>query len=244
MTLPSPGTLHDRARQDSPASVPRLTKDVCRELAAPFSHPWDRRYCYWKLRTDPLYPAVARALLEADDGTTPLLDIGCGLGLFASYLKAAGFLSPVLGMDSDGRKIRMASQAAQRWGAQKVEFRQADVRETLPAFRGHVTILDVLQYLDAEEERTLLQTAADSVPADGLLVIRTGLADAGWRFRLTQLVDRLAQGCFWIKAPPVRYPRKTELEATLLEAGLQGDFRPLWGRTPFNNYLGVFRRVP
>ena len=87
-------------------SLPRPSKAQCRELAEAFPGRWNSGYAYSKLRTDPLYPAAASALLEADDGETPLLDIGCGLGIFAHYLRQAGFQAPIEGIDYDARKIR------------------------------------------------------------------------------------------------------------------------------------------
>ena len=47
-----------------------------------------------------------------------------------------------------------------------------------------------------------------------------------------------------MKSPPTQYPRKEEIESLLAAAGLQGSLQPLWGRTPFNNWLGVFHRPP
>jgi len=61
---------------------------------------------------------------------------------------------------------------------------------------------------------------------------------------LSGLLDRMATWLGWMKAPPVTFPRHEELCQVLAEAGLSGSFEPLWGRTPFNNWLGVFRRVP
>ncbi len=223
-----------------------LTKGQCRRLARPFGHRWDREYSYWKLRTDPLYPSVARALLEVDDGQTGVLDIGCGLGLFACYLREAGFRGPILGIDYDERKIRAAQErlAVSKDASADLRFVHGDVRETLPTFHGHVTILDVLQYLESNQQQDLLRLVTASLAPGGCLVIRSGLAQNGWRFRVTRLADWFAHGCLWMKGRPVSYPEKGALEATLGEAGLVGGFRPLWGRTPFNNYLGVFHRRP
>lgn len=231
----------DRSNQ-AKELLPRLTKAQCRALAKPFSQPWNRRYCYWKLRTDPVYPAAAAALLAIDDGVTRVLDVGCGLGLFARYLKAAGFRAPVIGVDYDGRKIRGAQQGSSGTHAADLQFAQADVRETLPRFRGHLTILDVLQYLDEDQRRLMLEAAVGSLAPRACLIIRSGLAERSWRFGVTRLADLFAHRCFWMKGPPVSYPDKAMLEDLLHRAGLQGRFEPLWGRTPFNNYLGVFRR--
>ena len=41
---------------------------------------------------------------------------------------------------------------------------------------------------------------------------------------------------------PKRYPTRAELESRLGAAGLRVDFRPLYGNTPFNNWLVVAER--
>lgn len=221
-----------------------MNKKACRALADAFPGRWNREYCYWKLRTDPLYPAASAALLESDNGTTPLLDIGCGVGLFARYLRQAGFRAPIQGFDYDARKIRAAKAISERDDGEALEFHEGDVREALPSFTGHLSILDVLQYLTETQQQALLQQTAASVAPGGCLIIRSGLAEPTWRFRVTRVADWFAHGCFWMKGRPVTYPNKEGTEQLVREAGLDGSFAPLWGKTPFNNYLGVFRRAP
>ena len=43
---------------------------------------------------------------------------------------------------------------------------------------------------------------------------------------------------------PMEQPSAQELRATLQRHGLQAEFKPLWGRTPFNNWLVIARRAP
>ncbi|MEM7387048.1 MAG: class I SAM-dependent methyltransferase, partial [Verrucomicrobiota bacterium] len=77
-----------------------LTAVECQDLARSFSKPWYRHYSASKLKTDPLYRGVAGAL-KAGDPTLPLLDIGCGIGLLAFYLRRCGMNAPVHGVDYD-----------------------------------------------------------------------------------------------------------------------------------------------
>jgi hypothetical protein len=46
----------------------------------------------------------------------------------------------------------------------------------------------------------------------------------------------------WMNTGPRRYPARDELEALLAQEGLTTRFQPLWGRTPFNNWLVVASR--
>lgn len=191
-----------------------------------------------KLASDPLYPAVHEALR---DTSLPLLDVGCGMGVLAFYLRQRGWIHPLTGLDFDARKIDTARALAPEFPPLG-EFLHGDACTVLPAHHGSVTILDILQFFAAEDRNTLLENCAARVAPGGQLVIRISLMDDSWRFRITRLVDRMAKLVNWMQSPPVHYPRSGEVESILTRAGLQGSFRPLWGHTPFNSWLGVFHR--
>ena len=74
------------------------------------------------------------------------------------------------------------------------------------------------------------------------LVIRSGLHDDNARGQATRMVDRLANAIGWMRSGPLRYPTREWFERKLADAGLAADFRPLHGRTPFNNWLIVATR--
>ncbi len=209
-------------------------------FARAFPGPHARWYVTGKVASDPLYPAVRRAL----EGTAaPLLDIGCGMGVLSFYLRAQGFLHPIHGMDYDFRKIDVAQQVLQNSAAENLSFSHGDAREGLPPHQGSVTILDILQYFPSEEQARLLSAAASRIRPDGVLVIRSGLDSPGWRFQLTRWCDGMANRLRWMQGLPVHYPTAESLTATLTAAGLTGTLQPLHGHTPFNNWLAVFRRA-
>ena len=200
---------------------------------------WNPRYyARCKFATDPLYDAVFTALAGT---TAPLLDIGCGMGLCSFYLRESGCNFPMRGIDFDASKIAIAQKVAAAH-APDLLFETTDARAGLPAHSGSVTILDILQYMDAAAQSALIREAAARISVGGKLVIRTGMKAPGWRFQITRLVDWFAVCCFWMKSKPIRYPRPETLTATLESCGLRGTIRPLWGRTPFNNWLAVFER--
>ncbi len=133
------------------------------KLAARFGSRWHRHYVKSKLRTDPLYEAV---FAELRDETRPLLDLGCGLGLLAFYLRECGLEFPILGIDYDQRKIADAARLADAQrapGKERLEFRVGDARDGIPDFQGNVTILDILQFFNPEEQGLLLANAAACV---------------------------------------------------------------------------------
>jgi 2-polyprenyl-3-methyl-5-hydroxy-6-metoxy-1,4-benzoquinol methylase len=215
--------------------------DPCHQaIAALFDGHWDRHYSASKLRTDPLYQALARDLR---DSQLPLLDIGCGIGLSAFYLRAHGMEFPIHGLDYDARKIRSANRAASASGLSGITFAQHDARGGLPEHDGNVCILDILQFFTPPEQETLLRSAASRVPPGGLLLIRSGMRDDSWRFKITVAGDLLAKATLWMKAPPTHYPSRADFERVLTEFG-ELEITPLWGKTPFNNHWIRLRRTP
>ena len=202
-----------------------------------------RRYHYYyvrgKLASDPLYPGVVAALRGCD---APLLDLGCGIGLLAHALRADGQAMAYAGVDFDTGKIAVANTAAERARLADVAFASCDLLRERPPHRGSVALLDVLQYLpDAVQERVLDDAIAMLEPG-ARLAIRSGLHDDNARGRTTRMVDRLANAIGWMRSAPLRYPTRDWFERKLADAGLAADFRPLHGRTPFNNWLIVATR--
>lgn len=200
---------------------------------------WDRFYAPAKLGSDPVYGAVTRDL----EGTTlPVLDIGCGIGLLAFYLREAGFIHDVTGFDYDVRKIDSATRMGQKGGCTGLSFMTGDARTGLPQFAGNVVILDILQFFTPPEQEALLRKAAACVAPGGKLIIRSCLRDSSRRYRITVAGDWFAKLTFWMKAAPVAYPDKALFESALGGEGLKVRVEPLWGGTPFNNHLIVGER--
>ena len=169
------------------------------------------------------------------------VDLGCGLGLLAFYLRHQGFHPEILGIDYDASKIEAAQRIAEKHYP-GTRFRHGDAREGIPDFQGSVTILDILQFFQHDEQTRLLTHASRAVAPGGNLVIRSGLRDKGWRFRVTYAGDFLARATRWMKAAPTCYPTRESITGVLEAEGLKGEVTPLWGKTPFNNYLISFRR--
>lgn len=203
-----------------------------REIAACFPSQWDRHYAASKLRTDPLYEALTADLAGS---TLPLLDIGCGIGLSAHFLRSRGIDVAIQGLDYDARKIHSAREAAAAAGLADVSYEPHDAREGLPDHHGNVCILDILQFFDPTAQETLLRLAASRVAPGGLLLIRSGIRDDSWRFKITVAGDLLAKATRWMKAAPSHYPTRADFERILGPFGAL-EITPLWGKTPFNNH--------
>ncbi len=198
------------------------------------------RYHYYyvrtKLRSDPLYPGVCAALAGT---SAPVLDLGCGLGLLAHALHQEGIAVRYHGVDLDRRKIDAARTAAARAGLADAGFDTLDLAASLPAHRGSVAILDVLQYLDPARQAAMLDAAIGMLEPGARLVMRAALADGGSRARITVATDRIARWLGWMQATPRHYPDEAQLRAQLDAAGLRSEFTSLAGDTPFNHWLIV-----
>jgi len=209
-----------------------------REIAERLASLYDRRslqgYVRWKVRTDPAYSAVRRVLRGR---SRPVVDLGCGVGLLPFYLREHGHAAPMTGIDFDQRKIDVARNAARRYD--DIEFIAGDARDALPADHD-IVIVDILHYFDSASQQTILANAARAAGDDGLIVIRQGIRDSSWRYRLTAFVDGLARVFKWMKAEQLNLPTRAEVEAPFTD--FVAEVRPLWGRMPYNSYLFVFRR--
>lgn len=206
--------------------------------------PWGNRRDYYygrsKLRHDPLFEGVLQWLPDDD---LPVLDIGCGLGLLAHVLRQRNHRSAYCGVDVDAGKIGRAWRAAHRSALPQVRFDAVDAQAGLPVHRGHVVLLDVLQYLDPVPQQALLQAASARIAAGGRLLLRTPLATGDRRDRTTRIADTLAWMTGWMGTRPRHYPTAGSLETCLAAAGLRtGPAQPLHGRTPFNSWLLVAER--
>jgi 2-polyprenyl-3-methyl-5-hydroxy-6-metoxy-1,4-benzoquinol methylase len=205
----------------------------------PLGNRWDYYYTRTKLRSDPLYPGVLQALRGS---TEPLLDLGCGLGLLAHALRQDGQGMAYRGVDNDADKIARAQVVAARAQLRQAQFELVDLAQATPSHRGSVAILDVLQYLGHDAQHALLARAADMLTPGARLVIRTALGDDSRRGHTSRITDRLANVIGWMQSRPQCYPDADAMRAQLAQAGLASTFAPLYGNTPFNNWLIVASR--
>jgi SAM-dependent methyltransferase len=205
-------------------------------LALRFYHPWLCGYVYGKLRLDPIFAAAFQLL---QDTAFPVLDVGCGLGLFEFYLRERGFIAPLTGIDFDVRKIRWARHVASR-AYPDIVFHEGDAMEA-GGDHGHIVIFDVLHYLDEAGQSRLLERVAARVAPGAYCLIRDTPRSANWRFRVTQFEESWSRATRWLKSGVAHYPSIDAITAPFAERGFSVAVRPLWGRTPFNSHLFVFQ---
>lgn len=213
-------------------------EEACRRVASRFAKPWLRHYVGSKLRSDPLFAAAFDALQAS---TLPILDIGCGVGLLAFYLRERGVTLPLTGLDIDARKIRAAKSVASE-SYDGLEFFEHDVQKPMPNFSGSVTVFDLLHYLAPARQKTLLTELAAAIPPGGLLLLRDCPRDDSARFWMTYAGEKFAQAIAWNVGVPLHFPTRESIHAAFPETEFAREEHPAWGGTPFNNRLFIFRR--
>lgn len=200
---------------------------IAERVAARFPTRFLQHYVRGKIKSDPVYDAVYERLRGGDD---PILDVGCGAGVLALYLRERGLRAAVHGIDHDEEKIATAR-------ALGVDCERGDARE-LPAWRGTILFLDLLHYFDEATQARILARAAEQAKT---VIIRDAVNDGSWRYRLTYAQETFSRAIGWLKAERLHFPTRESIAAPF--AGFDSEIVPLWGRTPFNNYLFVFKRA-
>lgn len=200
----------------------------------------DRWYVRSKLALDPVYEASYKALA---DSSLPLLDLGCGMGLFIASLRQKGWRFPAYGLDYDAGKIEKAQMLVQQHPNFFLAscFEHKDLKEGLPEHRGNVAILDILQFFSPQQRRKLLLEAAQRTAKDGCLIIRQTLDNSGKRRGFSKAVDWIARRSGWMKDYASDYPTEKEIVDVFASVGLRGEFRLLSGKLPLENWFAEFR---
>jgi cyclopropane fatty-acyl-phospholipid synthase-like methyltransferase len=148
-----------------------------------------------------------------DEG--PVLDIGCGFGLFSLYFAATGPRRLLRGLDLDPRRVAQARRAAARLGLDNVTYEVADARD----FKGDGEVsaaymLDIVHHVPPASVPPLLRALRQSLPVGGRLLVKdvdTRPAPKRW---FTWLLDRAMA-----PTTPVHYWSADALTRAMVEAG-------------------------
>lgn len=217
-------------------SVDTNHQKIAETISRRFRSRWLRGYARSKIARDPVYAAVFDRIRNSP---LPLLDIGCGIGILAMYLRERGFEQPILGIDSDGAKIEAARAASD--SCVGLQFRQGDAREAQDGFRGNVALLDVVHYFDRQQQQRLLANAEQHALPGASVILRECPRDGSLRYKATYVEEWFATTIGWLRVPMLNFPTSDEIASVFRAKGYSEEITPLWGRTPFNNHLYVFR---
>ena len=195
-----------------------------------------REYVKWKVRMDPIYGSVIPHL---PSHPVPLIDLGCGVGILPLVLRSRGVDAPIIGIDHDEKKIAIGRQVLR--DERNIELIAGDARSPLPA-QGNVVMFDLLHYFTDDEQRAILANVAAALVPGGVAIIRDGLREPNFRYRLTYYGEVFARLNGWLKAERLNFPTRALIEGAFAAPHFSIESHLLAGVLPTNNYLFVIRR--
>jgi SAM-dependent methyltransferase len=203
-----------------------------------------------KLSGDPVFAyLLEHGVLH---GRMRVLDLGCGRGLLAAWFLAAekllsgGQWRPDFevpsgitfhGVDLNARACAVGNQALTPLYGPQLTLVAGDI--CLTELRGYDTImlLDVLHYIPFAHQDAMLDCIAAALPPDGLLILRVGNADGGWRFRFSQWVDLVVARAHGYRQNRLYCRTHIDWLQALQARGMTVTSQPMSRGTPFANVL-------
>jgi uncharacterized protein (DUF2062 family)/SAM-dependent methyltransferase len=194
----------------------------------------DRGFVRWKLRLDRIF-----GLLAAEDlGSGTVVDLGCGYGMALSFVAFGSSSRCLVGFDLDEHRVAVARQALSSLHA---ELSVADVRGLDLPPAGLILILDVLQYLDADEQQALLKHCCSALVPQGILIVRVHDHERGPWSTITMAFDRLIFACGRAGVRPLTLPA-AQYHGVLENAGMQVEERRFRNRLPLAHILFIAKK--
>ena len=231
-----------------------------RSLVAAASDPYREadahahRFARAKLGGDRVFRHVVERGLIAPGAR--VVDMGCGQGLLASLLRAAGAASHggrwpagwapaprrahVTGIDLSARDLARAATAL----GDAATFVRADMRGFDIPPCDTVVFFDTLHYIASAEQDAVLARVRAALRPGGTLLLRVNDAAAAGRFALGLWIDRFTMllhggGFGRLAGRPL-----ADWRASLERLGFQVESLQMNGRPPFANLLLVARLAP
>lgn len=154
-----------------------------------------------------------------------ILEIGCGHGLFSTYLAISSTGRRVLGVDIDRDKIDLARHAAGHLvsGEADVRFEHSPTGEvpTTPGGWRAIVFADVLYLLARPAREALLAECVAALAPGGMLIVKEVDTSPKLKARLAQFQELLATRVLRITAgEDLDFPSSAELETFLRTLGL------------------------
>ena len=206
-----------------------------------------------KLKRDPIFFGLLEHGLIPDSGR--LIDLGCGQGLLASWLlearalyesgvwpeywPAAPKIDKIWGVELMSKDVNRARTAL----GDQAQFVQGDIRTTDFGTADIAIILDVLHYIDYEDQESVLRRVHAALPRGGTFITRIGDAAGGLPFHYSNWVDHTV---FFLRGHRLNRiycrPLKEWLKVLSLN-GFEVEALPMHKGTPFCNIMLIAKSV-
>lgn len=154
-----------------------------------------------------------------------ILEIGCGHGVFTTYLAITSTARKVVGVDIDADKIAQAAEVIAGLEPGEAHLRFETVPSgTVPRIDGgwrSIVFADVLYLLGRDRRRALLAECVDALAPGGLLVIKEVDTRPFVKARLAQVQELIATKVLRITdGHTLEFASSEELVALLVDLGL------------------------
>lgn len=166
------------------------------------------------------------------------VDIGCGYGLFTLYFASTHPQLSIFGIDSNGRRIEKAKQAAIQLGISNAAFEAIDAQQFL--CKGALQaayLMDLVHHIPYEAVEPLVREIVVNLEPGGCLIIKDVDSRPRHKMAFTWLLDKLMD-----YRAPVRYWSQAEMTAMMQNCGLQAVRHAMIDFLPYPHVIYVGRK--
>ena len=223
----------------------KLREDTGKRYVSAGAFHWE--FVRGKLRYDPLYvDLLARGVLPREGR---VLDLGCGRGILMALLRTAqrfhenGEWPPkwpppptkleLIGVENRETMAEVARSALKH----EARIEVGDLATFEPPACTAILMLDVLHYLSAETQETLIRRASEALEPGGTLLIREPDAARKGRFAFTRFGERLGATVKGNWRQRFHYRTLVQWRDLLERYALRSTTLPMWEGTPHANML-------
>ena len=196
-----------------------------------------RAYCFARFQIIDINMLHILALCMR--GTSRILEIGCGFGLFGCYFASRWPEIRYHGIDLSAGRIEMARHAADRLGLTNVGFERGDAAGPLALDSGYdaVLMMDLLHHLPDQTKLSLLDAVVSKLPPGGRLIIKEVTRRPAWKMGFTWLLDVLMTRGF-----DMSYWDPQQMRAAV-DPALALDTYPITDWLPYPHIVYVFSKT-
>jgi 2-polyprenyl-3-methyl-5-hydroxy-6-metoxy-1,4-benzoquinol methylase len=195
------------------------------------------------------HSAPFSAVEAAVPRTGRILEIGCGHGLFCTYLALTGLDRTVVGVDIDADKIEAARTVGARFAGDRLRFELTESGSVAPGPWDAVVIIDMLYLLPEQQQRELLLAAAAELAPGGVLLIKEMGTAPGWKVRWNSMQETVSVRILGItdradtggSEPRFTFVKPASMAGWLRQAGLTTTSERLDRHYPHPHHLLVGR---
>jgi 2-polyprenyl-3-methyl-5-hydroxy-6-metoxy-1,4-benzoquinol methylase len=168
----------------------------------------------------------------------PILDIGCGFGLFSLYFARQAPGRRITGVDLNDRRIEWARRAARRLGVTNVDYLVGNAEQFHPP--GGLScayMLDIVHHIAPPAAEELLDALYGALAPGGLLIVKDVTTKPAYKRWFTWLLDKAMDA-----QADVHYWPKRDLEARLRQSGFIVHSHAMLDFLPYPHQLYVCRK--